>query len=51
MPNINPIDYISPPLSVDRPTFQLKCLSTLTGNPNVKPIYMIGTNATISVVN
>ena len=21
MPNINPIDYISPPLSVDRPTF------------------------------
>jgi len=24
MPNINPIVYISPPLSVDRPTFSLK---------------------------
>ena len=33
--NINPIDYISPPLSVDSPTFELKLLLALTGNPHI----------------
>ena len=35
MPNISPIVYSSPPLSVDSPTFELKLLLALIGDPHI----------------
>ena len=41
MPNINPIVSISPPLSVDRSTFDLKTTVPLTGFPHVKLNFLL----------